>query len=72
MLVNEKSVATDDAYFSNERGQIIDVDYQNMKLFRDTTLHHLIEETVNWTYRTPGVNVRGRRGAGVDSYDLSR
>lgn len=54
-------MTTDDAYFANEAGQIIDVDQMNMRCFRDSTLHHLIEETTTWTYqKTPGVNERGR------------
>jgi len=43
-FINDKAVATDDVYFANEKGQILDVDFLEMKLFRDTTLAGLLEE----------------------------
>ena len=44
-IVNETAVATDEVYFATENGCILDVDYLNMCLFRNSTLHSLIEQT---------------------------
>ena len=45
IIVNDKTVATDEVYFATEHGCILVVDFHNMCLFRKTTLHNLIEQT---------------------------
>jgi hypothetical protein len=52
--VNERSVATDDSYFARENGQIVDVDFSHIKLFRNQTLHKLIEQTPDYNFKLPG------------------
>ena len=40
--VNKAAVATDEVYFATENGQILDVDYRNMALFRSQPLYTLL------------------------------
>jgi hypothetical protein len=35
-------VATDEVYYATENGQILDVDYKNMNMFRKGTLYNLL------------------------------
>lgn len=53
-FMNERSVATDDSYFARENGQIVDVDFSHIKLFRNQTLHKLIEQTPDYNFKLPG------------------
>ena len=45
IIVNDKTVATDEVYFATEQGCILDVDYRHMSLFRKTTTHSLLAQT---------------------------
>jgi hypothetical protein len=36
-----------------KRDRLLAVDYLNMKLFRNSTLHRIIEQTRDWNYRVP-------------------
>jgi len=42
ILVNAAAVATDEVYFATENGQILDVDYREMELFRKKPLYTLL------------------------------
>ena len=42
VLVNAAAVATDEVYYATETGQILDVDYRDMRLFRKTPLYTLL------------------------------
>ena len=44
VIVNEKAVATDEVYYATENGQIFEVDYRNMNVFRKGTLYNLLCE----------------------------
>jgi hypothetical protein len=44
-IATDKAVATDDVYYCNEKGQILDIDFRKFKTFREGTLFGLLEET---------------------------
>ena len=44
-IATEKAVATDDVYYCNEKGQILDIDFRKYKTFREGTLFSLLEVT---------------------------
>lgn len=44
-FATEKAVATDDVYYCNEKGQILDIDFRKYKTFREGTLFGLLEVT---------------------------
>ena len=63
-IVNEKAVATDEVYYATENGQIFDVDYHNMNVFRSGTLYNLLCEvpsTIGRMARPNNIIDRNRR-----------
>lgn len=48
--MNENSVTLDQVYFSTQNGQILALDHNNMKLFRERLLHKQIEMSTIWDY----------------------
>ena len=47
VLVNAAAVATDEVYFATENGQILDVNFRHMNLFRNSTLYSLLGEVTS-------------------------
>jgi hypothetical protein len=43
-LVNEAAVATEECYYATEKGQILDINFREMNLFRHQTLYSLLKE----------------------------
>ena len=71
-IVNEKAVATDEVYYATENGQILDVDYKHMNMFRYGTLYSLLAQvpsTIGRMARPNNIVERHRRrGSQNQSY----
>ena len=74
-IVNEKAVATDEVYYATENGQIFDVDYRNMNVFRKGTLYNLLCEvpsTIGRMARPNNIIDRNRRNTRGDNSVANR
>lgn len=57
-------------FYSNQKGQILALDFENMNLFRDRAMSKTLEDTQSWDYKLPK-NQRNARQTRKSVVDVS-